>query len=260
MPTYWDTIRNRTPFPYSRVTSRVQDQTDDQTVGVSREIVGVSESTVPVETQDFTENQDENHSNIDSRLLHIRTNALNCCQMLVVHLSEQQLTASPTVPIVYPAATPARPTDNPDARCMNPLDRVRWLLRSYFPPLSPAHIRIEASILERRGLHVSGDQNCDHQSVDCNDTGHDDGDEGLFSGANQLTFISLLNQEQNGRYYTFMMRSGRKVPTPEIPMPDFAVPYAAPIAGLVVSFRPPVRICRTKKYVHPKIIFRKGVS
>lgn len=27
-----------------------------------------------------------------------------------------------------------------------------------------------------------------------------------------------------------MMRSGLKVPTPEIPMPDFAVPYAAPIA------------------------------
>lgn len=27
---------------------------------------------------------------------------------------------------------------------------------------------------------------------------------------------------------TFMMRSGRKVPTPAIPMPDLAVPYAAP--------------------------------
>jgi hypothetical protein len=29
---------------------------------------------------------------------------------------------------------------------------------------------------------------------------------------------------------TFMMRSGRNVPTPAMPMPDFAVPYAAPIA------------------------------
>lgn len=28
---------------------------------------------------------------------------------------------------------------------------------------------------------------------------------------------------------TFMIKSGRKVPTPEIPMPDFAVPNAAPI-------------------------------
>lgn len=28
---------------------------------------------------------------------------------------------------------------------------------------------------------------------------------------------------------TFMIRSGRKVPTPAIPMPDLAVPYAAPM-------------------------------
>jgi len=35
-----------------------------------------------------------------------------------------------------------------------------------------------------------------------------------------------------------MIRSGLKVPTPEIPMPDFAVPYAAPIAfPLLESFR-----------------------
>lgn len=31
-----------------------------------------------------------------------------------------------------------------------------------------------------------------------------------------------------GEKLTFMMRSGRKVPTPAIPMPDLAVPYAAP--------------------------------
>lgn len=29
----------------------------------------------------------------------------------------------------------------------------------------------------------------------------------------------------------FMIRSGLKVPTPEIPMPALAVPYAAPIPG-----------------------------
>lgn len=28
---------------------------------------------------------------------------------------------------------------------------------------------------------------------------------------------------------TFMIKSGRKVPTPAMPMPDFAVPYAAPM-------------------------------
>lgn len=30
------------------------------------------------------------------------------------------------------------------------------------------------------------------------------------------------------RRRTFMIRSGRNVPTPAMPMPDFAVPYAAP--------------------------------
>ena len=28
---------------------------------------------------------------------------------------------------------------------------------------------------------------------------------------------------------TFIIRSGRKVPTPAMPMPDLAVPYAAPM-------------------------------
>ena len=37
---------------------------------------------------------------------------------------------------------------------------------------------------------------------------------------------------------TFMIRSGRKVPTPAMPMPDFAVPYAAPapVVGRGVSY------------------------
>lgn len=33
------------------------------------------------------------------------------------------LTASPTMPIAYPADTPARPTESPAARCMDPLSR-----------------------------------------------------------------------------------------------------------------------------------------
>ena len=36
--------------------------------------------------------------------------------------------------------------------------------------------------------------------------------------------------------FTFMIKSGRKVPTPAIPIPDFAVPYAAPIPMQSVSF------------------------
>lgn len=35
-------------------------------------------------------------------------------------------------------------------------------------------------------------------------------------------------QHDDGR--TFMMSSGRRVPIPEIPMPAFDVPYAAPMA------------------------------
>jgi len=38
-----------------------------------------------------------------------------------------------------------------------------------------------------------------------------------------LIFVALM--------HAFMMRSDLKVPTPAIPMPDFAVPYAAPTPG-----------------------------
>lgn len=34
----------------------------------------------------------------------------------------------------------------------------------------------------------------------------------------------------------FIIRSDRKVPTPAMPMPDLAVPYAAPIAAWVYEF------------------------
>lgn len=57
-----------------------------------------------------------------------------------------------------------------------------------------------------------------------------------------------------------MMRSGRKVPTPAIPIPDFAVPYAAPIARYRVNICPRIGECvlyphREKAVViHPKII------
>ncbi len=50
-----------------------------------------------------------------------------------------------------------------------------------------------------------------------------------------------------------MIRSGRKVPTPAMPMPDFAVPYAAPIAIeyqpqiSIISFRRVGKIARTSK-------------
>lgn len=58
---------------------------------------------------------------------------------------------------------------------------------------------------------------------------------------------------------TFMIRSGRKVPTPAIPMPAFAVPYAAPIADIDKLAMIFMRVCSLggcECYldVHPKII------
>jgi len=48
-----------------------------------------------------------------------------------------------------------------------------------------------------------------------------------------------------------MIRSGRKVPTPAIPMPDLAVPYAAPIPIYIhqLCLAYPARRCS-----HPKLI------
>ncbi len=53
-----------------------------------------------------------------------------------------------------------------------------------------------------------------------------------------------------------MIRSGRNVPTPAIPMPDFAVPYAAPIA---VEDQPRISLMfynrgRKRSLVHPNTI------
>lgn len=54
-----------------------------------------------------------------------------------------------------------------------------------------------------------------------------------------------------------MMRSGLKVPTPAMPIPDFAVPYAAPIAIAIYqssSFDAMPSIHGRGVCVHPKII------
>ena len=53
--------------------------------------------------------------------------------------------------------------------------------------------------------------------------------------------------------HTFMIRSDLNVPTPAIPMPDFAVPYAAPMPVHPVQYAsPPIHdlaVC-----LHPKIM------
>lgn len=83
-----------------------------------------------------------------------------------------------------------------------------------------------------RRHQVLSDQDGDDEGVDGNDTGHDDGDEALVWGRAALVEVSLflfpslsrVCQSRGHSVRTFMIRSGRKVPTPAMPMPDFAVP------------------------------------
>lgn len=65
-----------------------------------------------------------------------------------------------------------------------------------------------------------------NETVDCNDTAHDDGNKGLGCRFRRsvFTFEGVVS-------YTFMTSSGRKGPIPAIPIPAFAVPYAAPRAN-----------------------------
>lgn len=94
---------------------------------------------------------------------------------------------------------------------------------------SQVHEAVEQTVLHIRWrLHVSGDKNCDHQGIHSNDTRHDDWDERLL-----LLAVVLFTRFFSTR--TFMMRSDLKVPTPAIPMPDLAVPYAAPMPVPLLS-------------------------
>jgi hypothetical protein len=81
--------------------------------------------------------------------------------------------------------------------------------------------------------HVTSDQNGNHQGIHRNDTRHDDRDERLhlkLALVQRVLFpLHILR--------TFMIRSDLKVPTPAIPMPDLAVPYAAPMPVVVLSSR-----------------------
>ena len=65
----------------------------------------------------------------------------------------------------------------------------------------------------------------------------------MITGIRHWVGLGWLVGEGGGRGMgwwerTFMIRSGRKVPTPAMPMPDFAVPYAAPapVVGRGVSY------------------------
>ena len=86
-----------------------------------------------------------------------------------------QLTASPIIPMAYPAATPARPTDRPDERCMKPL----LVSVQFKTSICLQHIREQTGILIRRRLKGPGDENGNDEAIDCDNTGHNDRDKGL---------------------------------------------------------------------------------
>lgn len=72
----------------ARLRLGVQDQADDQPGGgraVSRGLVGITSllQYVPVQSQNFAENQNQDHAHVYSRLLHVRPNALP--RQLVLH-------------------------------------------------------------------------------------------------------------------------------------------------------------------------------
>lgn len=88
----------------------------------------------------------------------------------------------------------------------------------------------QAVVLLRWRLHVAGNQDRNHQGIHGNNTRHDDRDEGLrVESAVVHSTILSLSCHGNSSMRTFMIRSDLKVPTPAIPIPDFAVPYAAPM-------------------------------
>lgn len=87
-------------------------------------------------------------------------------------------------------------------------------------------------MLCRRRRHVSGDEDGDNETVDSNNTRHNYRNQGLVHVNNSC---SAPERATVWMCHTFIIRSGLNVPTPAIPMPDFAVPYAAPSAIWCVS-------------------------
>ena len=89
-------------------------------------------------------------------------------------------------------------------------------------------------MLVRRRVHITGNEDRDDEAIDGDNTRHDDGNQGLHQSVKYITAINAT-ECRDRHHHTFMIRSGLKVPTPAIPIPDFAVPYAAPIARYEVS-------------------------
>lgn len=86
--------------------------------------------------------------------------------------------ASPTMPIANPAANPARPTAKPAPRWQIPLGKKRQAGLFQRHQSIRYHWQDRHSLVQRVLRWIiqgSSYENRDHQSVNCNDSSHDDG-------------------------------------------------------------------------------------
>ena len=99
------------------------------------------------------------------------------------------------------------------------------------PPLirSPDGVKVLKKAVFLVGTHCTCNQDCYHERVNCNYPGHDHGNQGLHVHRQHSVDLHTLSAPLQ----TFIIRSGRNVPTPAMPMPAFAVPYAAPAPAQV---------------------------
>jgi hypothetical protein len=125
---------------------------------------------LPVETEDFSENQNQDHAHEYPGLLHVRADAL------VSHDSDG-VSGSQTS-------------------------------HAHRYATGKVHEAVEQTVAGgARGRHIFGDQDGDDKRVDGNDTGHDDGDEALQRGG--LVGFRRWQGGGGGDSFTFMIRSGR---------------------------------------------------
>ena len=84
------------------------------------------------------------------------------------------------------------------------------------------YILVETVMLPR--IYIPSYQDRYDKRIYCDDSGHDHRDQCLVA----VRMSETDHKHCSVLLHTFMMRSGRNMPTPAIPIPDLAVPYAAP--------------------------------
>ena len=115
---------------------------------------------LPIKTQDFSENENEDHADEDPRLAHESTYAL--CMLANAQVIRDLSTYSVSNDTNCVACSQTRQADRETSAHMH----------------EPSEQRV---LLLRRGLDVAGDKDGDDEGVDGQDTGHDNGDKRLDS-------------------------------------------------------------------------------